>query len=186
MGKINMKILNQKMTDKKFISYIYSQKWRPWDRKITRIIMHHTSSPIESWKNSGSMLHYYNLYNSRGWKAGPHIFIAPNGIWLFTPIKKEGKCSANIANKGSIHIEIVGRYFNHSPENESIRYLAGLVAEVLLSNFGLKEQDIFTHYSFDSESNCSPWVGREWLKACHKEYKELIHRTIYENTNFAS
>lgn len=178
-----MKIINQKMSARKFINYLNGLKIRPWTRKIDRIIMHHTSSPVESWQNSGSMLHYWNLYRSRGWKAGPHIFIAPNGIWMFTDLLKKGKCSLDELNDGSIHIEIVGRYFDGPPQNGEINYLSSLVVSAILEKFNIKPLNIYTHYEFDSESNCSPHVGLPWLNSQFETYKEIINKNLYENSN---
>lgn len=174
------------MSVKKFIEHLDGLRVRPWTRKIDRIIMHHTSSPLESWQSSGSMLHYWNLYRSRGWKSGPHIFIAPNGIWLFTPLLEQGTCSAEDANKGSIHIEIVGRYFEGPPDNPETCYLTALAVAALKKKFGILDLNILTHHEFDILSNCSPYVGIGWLAKQFEAYKDLINKTLYENTNIAS
>lgn len=159
-----MKILNKKLTSyKQFGNYLRSFKIYPWSRKIKRIVMHHTSSPIESWQGSGSMLHYWNLYRSRGWKSGPHIFIAPNGIWLFTPLNKRGRTSSRFLDKDSIHIEIVGQYFTKEPDNENICTLTNWVISQLLERYNLYHSDITMHHNFEGGENCSPYVGQDWV-----------------------
>jgi hypothetical protein len=174
MARINMIILNRKMTMKAFQEYIKEMKIRPWNRKINRIIMHHTSSPLESWQNSASMLHYWRLYESRGWKAGPHLFISKDSVWLFTPIKKQGKASTKGINKGSIHIELVGRYFDKYP-GEEVSKMAANVLEVLTHKFNIKT--IRSHYSYDENSNCSPLVDFPWVMSLKEKHHADIKIT---------
>ena len=163
-----MKILNKKMSAQQFDRYLKGLKIYPWTRTINKIVLHHTSSPVESWQNSGSMLHYWNLYRSRGWKSGPHIFIAPNGVWLFTPITKQGTCSAKEANKNSIHIEVVGRYYNDFP-GEDIESIAADVIVSIMEKFSLHFYDITNHFSFDPESNCTAILDKSWAKQIIKK-----------------
>jgi len=54
------------------------------------------------------------MYEAKGWKSGPHLFVAPEGVWLFTDIGEQG-IHANSGNKGSIGIEMVGRYDDKIP-----------------------------------------------------------------------
>ena len=55
------------------------------------------------------MLAMKRVYESKGWTAGPHIFVAPDGIWVFTPVNKQGiGCVGH--NDHAIHVEIVGNY----------------------------------------------------------------------------
>lgn len=185
---MKMKIINRRLTPKQFIFYIYRLKVR---RKINEIVLHHTSSPIESWQGSGSMLHYWNLYKSRGWKSGPHIFIASNGIWLFTPINKRGTHATKQAAKNSIGIEIVGRYFDCEPKDEKICYNAALVINVLKKNFSIK--DINSHHYYDKEAGCSPYTDDVWADEIERKYKDKIEQEYitkitlttknYENPN---
>jgi hypothetical protein len=155
-----LKILNQKMSIKKFIKYVDDTKVR---RKVKQIVLHHTSSSLDIWKGSNSMLHYYNLYNSRGWKAGPHIFIAPDGIWLFTPIKDKGRTSIKEMDKDAINIEIVGRYFDKQPDHTEICLNAAVTVSALIQKFGLTLNDVTNHYSFDPEGNCSKHTNQDWI-----------------------
>lgn len=109
------------------------------------------------------MLHYYNLYNSRGWTSGPHIFIAPDGIWLFTPIEEKGTHGGPEASKQSIGIEIVGRYYDEPPTNDIMCKYVALVTDLLKTKFNLEWEDIFNHIDFEEFSLCSPQITREWI-----------------------
>lgn len=174
-----MKVINKKFSPKGFAQYIKDLAV-PW-RQIDKLVLHHTSSPVETWKASGSMLHYFNLYKSRGWKTGPHIFIAPDGIWMFTPISKQGTHAGPEGNSGSIGIEIVGRYFDSVPTDDTLCKYVALVIEVLMDKFGLRFSDIFNHTHFDKNTFCSPLLTEEWIREiCIK------HADFYENTTKSS
>ena len=166
-----MKILNKRLSKEAFKRYIVVLKVR---RKIDRIVLHHTSSPVETWHGSGSMLHYWNLYRSRGWKNGPHIFIAPDGIWLFSPINKVGNGVSKRVDKNSIHVEIVGNYTRELPDNQEICLYTASVLKHLLEKLGLCELDIETHYHYDNLSNCSPVLSREWARQQIIKFSKFI------------
>ena len=166
-----MKIINKRFSKEAFNQYIRDLKIK---RPVKRIILHHTSSPVESWHGSGSMLHYWNLYRSRGWKSGPHIFIAPDGIWVFTPLNKRGRGVNKVVDKNAIHIEIVGRYVDKLPENQDICLYTANVIQRLFEKFGVNELDINTHYYYDNLSNCSPVLSREWARQQVLKFSKFI------------
>lgn len=155
-----MKILNRKFSANHFINYIEDLDVK---RKIDKLVFHHTSSPEDTWHGSASMLHYYNLYKSRGWKTGPHIFIAPDGIWLFSSIKKQGTHAGRQGNKNSIGIEIVGRYFEKEPTNKQIKYYTSVVTVLLMGKFGLTWEQVYTHKDFEQDNFCAESINRQWL-----------------------
>lgn len=156
-----MRVLNKKLSPVGFVKYIRELKgvWRPVDK----LVFHHTSSPLEKWNGSASIMHYYNLYRSRGWKTGPHIFVASDGIWLFTPIKKQGTHAGKEGNYGSIGIEIAGRYFEGSPTDETICKYTALVTKVLIQKFNLFYENITNHTHFDKDNFCSPHLTPDWI-----------------------
>ena len=159
-----MIIINKKFTPNAFAKYVQNLPWRFYHRKIDKLVFHHTSSPVEIWAGSASMLHYWNLYRSRGWKVGPHIFIAPDGIWLFTDMRKQGKHAGPEGNKGSIGIEVVGNYTKEPPTDPKLCRTIALVAHVLLKKFNLNNQSIRTHIQYDPNSFCSKAMDGAWLR----------------------
>lgn len=170
-----MKALNTKLTAEQFARH--ALEYPLVFRRINKLIFHHTSSPVETWKASGSMLHYFNLYNSRGWKAGPHIFVAPDGIWLFTPINKQGRHAGKDGNKGSIGIEIVGRYFDKLPDNPEILKNLAVVTQALMYRFFLDKNHVTNHKHVRPDSHCSPLLTPEFIMqniAAHRDYLTSI------------
>jgi hypothetical protein len=88
----------------------------PW---ATGVIIHHTWSPVpQEWHGRTNMNGLMNFYISKGWTAGPHLFIcsgAPNpaddGIWQLTPLNMVG-IHAGECNSHNWGIEVVGDYDN--------------------------------------------------------------------------
>lgn len=83
--------------------------WRP-----SLIVLHNTGAPLlKNWHSvSGhqrmlNLQHYYK--EQKGWSAGPHLFIADNRIWVFTPLTTPGVHSPSW-NGISWGVEVVGDY----------------------------------------------------------------------------
>lgn len=88
---------------------------------IMGVTVHHTWSPtLEQWHATGGkaevagLARYYqyevqNKDGSRGWPAGPHLFIADNEIYLGTPFTVPG-VHATICNQSYLGFEVVGDY----------------------------------------------------------------------------
>lgn len=163
MGRTELVILNKKFALKSFEKYVEQLPWRWWNRRIDKLVFHHTSSPVEIWQGSASMLHYWNLYRSRGWDAGPHIFIAPDGIWLFTDMRHQGRHAGPVGNRGSIGIEVVGRYHDGPPTDEKLLKAIRAVTKALVKKFNLTPSAIRTHAEFDPNSFCSKTMNSDWL-----------------------
>lgn len=164
-----LKILNRKLTPEQFREYVNALKI---GRRIDKLVFHHTSSPTETWDGSASMLHYWNLYRSRGQKAGPHIFIAPSGIWLFTPLWKKGQHAGKEGNKRSIGIEVVGRFFSHPPADHDLCFSVAHTTKTLLNKF--PKAEIFNHLYFEPHTFCSPEINRDWVLKNLDDFEALI------------
>ena len=171
-----MIIINKKFTPNAFAKHVQNMPWRFWHRKVSKLVFHHTSSPVEIWQGSASMLHYYNLYRSRGWKVGPHIFIAPGGIWLFTDMHLQGKHAGPKGNPGSIGIEVVGNYKDGPPTDKKICQDIAIVTKSLMEKFNLKWHQITKHTDFDPNTFCCETIDSYWLKEnLNKYYPEEKH-----------
>ena len=104
------------------------------------------------------------MYESKGWLSGPHLFIAPEGIWLFTDIKIQGT-HANAGNKGSIGIEMVGRYDKKLPAGK-ICENTKTALEVLLTKFNLKPKDIHFHREYNPKKSCpGKAITKKWVRS---------------------
>lgn len=155
-----MEIINKCLNKKEFESYIEKKEVR---RKIDKIILHHTWDTVEQWeKGEVSISYYKEMYEEKGWQAGPHLFVSPEGIWLFTDIAHKGR-HANQGNIGSIGIEIVGRYDKKLPSGKVWRN-AKAVLKILLERFNLKFKDIHFHREYNPQKSCpGRAITKRWI-----------------------
>ena len=157
-----MEIINQCLSKKEFVGYIEREKI---DREIDKIVLHHTWDTIERWQKGEVSCDYYKkMYEEKGWESGPHLFVAPEGIWLFTDINIQGT-HANQGNKGSIGIEMVGRYDEKLPSGK-IWGNTKAVLIALLKKFNLKLTDIHFHREYNPKKSCpGKAVTKKWVRS---------------------
>jgi hypothetical protein len=95
-------------------SYIAAYQF-PW-RLPSRIVLHHTWKPTEaSWAGYATMRAMQRYYAGLGWTSAPHIYAAPDGIWLATPLGRigihAGTGNGSVAQGWySIGLEMVGDF----------------------------------------------------------------------------
>ncbi|MEP6756519.1 MAG: peptidoglycan recognition family protein [Chthonomonadales bacterium] len=81
------------------------------------VVLHNTSEPsLAQWPSTPWDKRVDNLvdyYKGQGWSAGPHLFIAPEGIIGFTPLTVTGVHSPSW-NGISWGVEMVGEYMTES------------------------------------------------------------------------
>jgi hypothetical protein len=84
-------------------------RWRP-----EFIVLHNTASPtfaqwheVPGHERMANLEHYYR--DQLKWSGGPHLFVADDLIWVFTPLAVPGVHSPSW-NKVSWGIEMVGNY----------------------------------------------------------------------------
>ncbi|MDD4407395.1 MAG: N-acetylmuramoyl-L-alanine amidase, partial [Bacilli bacterium] len=171
-----MEIVNKYLTVKKFKKYTNEKEF---SRKIDKIVLHHTSDSLESWKTKKTSIGYYKkMYEKRGWTTGPHLFIDEGGIFLFTDINIEGT-HANSANKGSIGIEMVGNYDKKVPKGK-IWEKTKRVLNILLKKFDLNVKDIHLHRKFNPNKSCPgkaitlKWIYSELKGVFSATYPDFI------------
>jgi N-acetyl-anhydromuramyl-L-alanine amidase AmpD len=137
----------------------------------SRVVLHHTWKPtVAQWRGLASMKGMQSFYRSKGWSAAPHLYVAPDGIWLATPMSEVGIHAGN-GNSGtwdgkwsySIGIEMVGNYDKQRPSGavwEGTRAVIGELSKRL--NIAPRKL-IYFHRDFSSKS-CPGWaVTKDWV-----------------------
>jgi N-acetylmuramoyl-L-alanine amidase CwlA len=110
---------------------IHLTLWRP-----QFVVLHNTSNPrLADWHQvSGqqrmqNLQHYYR--DIEHWSAGPHLFVADDLIWVFTPLDTAG-VHAPSWNSVSWGVELVGDYatedFSRAVQANAVSALATLHA----------------------------------------------------------
>lgn len=133
----------------------YAEALRPfavpsWCKRIT---LHHTYKPTAAdWRGRRTMDVLERYYHAKGWPSGPHLFLAPDGIWAGTPLASPGT-HAGICNKDAIGLEIVGDY-DDRPWDLGLRERIYMLLVVLLQWLGATEQQVRGHRECNSPKSC--------------------------------
>jgi hypothetical protein len=123
-------IVGRGFTSSEFEKYVDSLSFGTW--KPNFIVLHNTARPtFAEWHTVPGQTRMRNLetyYRSLGWSAGPHLFIADDLIWVFTPLTIRG-VHAPSWNKISWGVELVGDYEQEQlPPALEANAVAGLTA----------------------------------------------------------
>ncbi|HNP71037.1 MAG TPA: N-acetylmuramoyl-L-alanine amidase [Kouleothrix sp.] len=138
----------------------------------SRLVLHHTFVPtVAQWAGLRSMQGMQRFYAGKGWSAAPHVYAAPDGIWLFTPLKDVG-IHAGTGNSGytngafwySIGLEMVGNYDSARPSGavwENAKAVMGGIAKRLAI---APRQLISFHRDYTNQKSCPGWaVTKDWV-----------------------
>lgn len=140
-----MKIVNKRLTLDEFKKYIENKEFYP--NMPCRLVIHHTWKPTEKdWNGQKTIDGLKKYYEGKGWVSGPHVFIAPDGIWLFTDMKYQGT-HAGEGNYRSIGIEVVGNY-DGAKWSGKIKEQALGVIDALLNELNLGTDAIHFHREY--------------------------------------
>jgi hypothetical protein len=156
------------LTPADWATYLRGYKWG--NLKPTRLVLHHTYRPTtEQWQGLRSMRGMQRFYAGKGWSAAPHVYAAPDGIWLFTPLRDVG-VHAGTGNGGqragwySIGLEMVGDFDEHVPSgpvwDHALAVMGGLSAALGIA----PRQLISFHRDYTNQKSCPGHaVTKEWV-----------------------
>jgi len=155
-----MQIVNKKLSLSQFKDYVSKKYFGTLP--ATKLVIHHTWKPTKAqWTGQGSVNGLKGYYERKGWSAGPHLFIADDGIWLFTDMKKDG-IHAGAGNHRSVGIEVVGNYDNKKWTGKTYDNTIGAI-KALMKRLKIKENNVKFHRDYSSKS-CPGWsITKDWL-----------------------
>jgi len=163
-----MDIIGKCLTPEEFKKYVENKFFG--FLPANKIVLHHTSSPTpEQWGGVQTIINLNNYYDSKGWTTGPHLFIAPDGIWLFTDMRKNGT-HAGSGNWRSIGIEMVGNYQTQKPTGIIWDYTLFAIT-TLNERLKLNPEDIKFHRDFMATDCPGKAVEKSWIIDELKNYK---------------
>ena len=82
-------MIGRRLSIAEWLSYVASYQFGAV--APSRLVLHHTFVPtVDQWAGLRSMQGMQRYYGGKGWTAAPHVYAAPDGIWLFTPMKDVG------------------------------------------------------------------------------------------------
>ncbi len=157
-----MQIINKRLSLNEFRHYVDSYNFG--SVPPNKLVIHHTWRPTKnSWAGERTIGGLKKYYEGKGWPVGPHLFIAEDGIWLFSHMNKDGIHAGNL-NTGSIGIEVVGDYDNEKWSGETKVNTLGSI-KALIDKLNLSNSDIYFHRDVSGKS-CPGWaITKEWLFA---------------------
>ncbi|PMP86917.1 MAG: N-acetylmuramoyl-L-alanine amidase [Roseiflexus castenholzii] len=135
----------------------------------SKVVLHHTWRPtVQQWRGLASMQGMQRYYANKGWASAPHIYVAPDGIWLFTPMKDIG-IHAGPGNGSlkagwySIGVEMVGDYDRERPSGavwEGTKAVLGGLSRRL----NIPPATLLAFHRDYSKKSCPGWaVTKEWV-----------------------
>ncbi len=147
-------IVGRSFTAPDFSDYLATITFSSWRPQF--VVVHNTFIPtLANWHSvpgSQRMQGLQSFYrDQQHWSAGPHLFVADDLIWTFTPLNTSGIHSPSW-NAISWGVELVGDYstepFGDAVRENAVSALAGLHALVGLDPNTLhlhKEDPLTTH-----------------------------------------
>ncbi len=159
------------MTADEFAAFVETKSFGPVPPD--RIFLHHTWQPTrDQWKGKQTLLAIKRNYEGytwtdsqgrvhQGWTAGPHLFIADDGIWLFTDLARDG-VGVKGHNRGSLHVEMVGNYDERLPDGPTLTNTVAALG-ALFNRLGLDPKDLLFHRDYSYKSCPGTKVTKEWI-----------------------
>ena len=127
-------IIGEGFTASGFESYVQTVHLKSWRPQF--VVLHNTAIPkLADWHRAPGAKRMQNLQSfyrdTQGWSAGPHLFVADDLIWVFTPLDTPGVHSPSW-NAISWGVELVGDYstepFSPAVQKNAASALASLHA----------------------------------------------------------
>ena len=165
-----MEIDGRVMTPAQFVEYVEGLEFSP---RPLRIFLHHTWKPTqEDWRGRDSIMAMKDYYEKQiwqdsdgqlheGWTAGPHLFVADDGIWLFSDLRYDG-VGVYGHNYRSRHVEMVGNYDEQLPSGATLENTIAALG-ILHERLGLDIQQLNFHRDFSTKSCPGRAVKKEWI-----------------------
>lgn len=145
-----------------------------------RIVLHHTYIPNEStWRGDVSMRGMQTYYREKGWGSAPHIYTAPDGIWLFTPLDSVG-VHAGTGNASywhgrlswySIGVEMVGNFDRKLPAGSVWENTVSVLAALCARMGKEPEAAISFHRDYSRKTCPGSAVTKYWV---HQETEKRL------------
>jgi N-acetylmuramoyl-L-alanine amidase CwlA len=155
-----MEIVNRLLSLGEFRTYVSTYDFGTVP--ANRLVIHHTWKPTkEGWAGQRSIDGLKAYYEKKKWSAGPHLFVAEDGIWLFSPMCQNG-IHAGKLNSRSIGIEVVGDYDHEVWSGQTKTNALGAI-KCLMNQLDIAQDQIFFHRDVSPKTCPGSAITKEWL-----------------------
>lgn len=160
-------MVGERLNVNEWLTYLASYQFGPV--MPTKVVLHHTWRPtVAQWQGATSMKGMQRYFAGMGWTAAPHLFAAPDGIWLFTPLRELG-VHAGTGNgsftKGwyTIGLEMVGDYDNERPSGPVWENTLAILGGMSL-RLGIRPSQLISfHRDYSSKTCPGKAVTPDWV-----------------------
>ena len=122
-----MKILGRAYRPDEFAAYLQTLKWTVW--KPSLVVIHHCAAPSLAQRPHGfidqHMRNLQDFYESKGWSAGPHLFVDDDQCTEVPDTGFEGECVVLSQTDGCS-----GENFSTCPDGVTRVYFSELGLEI--------------------------------------------------------
>ena len=173
-----MDIIGKCLQPEEFKSYVSNKFFGFFP--ANKLVLHHTFRPnLSQWKGRDTIYSLKRHYENKDWDAGPHLFIAPEGIWLFSDMRKNGIHAGKSGNYRSIGIETVGDYMITKPEGLVLDNLLFAIT-ALNEKLGLYPENLKFHKDFMPTACPGNAITKDWIIEEVKNYKILPDNSLIQ------
>jgi len=184
-----IEIVGRCLQPAEFAGYVAGLTWP--NGKPREIFLHHTYIPtVADWVGMPTILGMKNYYEQQlwqddnglwheGWNAGPHLFAAPDGIWLFSPLEKDG-VHAKGYNHLTLGLEMVGNYDAVRPTGAVLENTLAALA-TLFQALGLSPQGLRFHRDVSTKTCPGLAVTKEWIIPLIEARMVIMNETFLRN-----
>ena len=181
--------LKRKLSLEEFKNYVKHYNFGTKPPKF--MVIHHTWNPTkENWDGINT-IHGLDKYyrEEKGWNGkGPHLFIADDGIWLFTPMYEigihagNGNGSINHPDGYSIGIEVVGNYDNKVWSGKTKENAVGAIL-ALQEQLNISDEKIKLHRDFSKKTCPGKNITKSYILYLLKNFEHLSNSDELKKEN---
>ncbi len=157
-------IIGKSFTPDAFADYVATISFPAWRPQF--VVLHNTAVPkLADWHSvlgdvrMGNLENFYK--NVQQWSAGPHLFVADDLIWVFTPLNVSGVHSPSW-NSIAWGVEMVGDYAVE-PFSPAVRANVLSALATLHAALGLNPDTLRLHKEDPKTTHICP--GKNVIKA---------------------
>ena len=144
-----------------------------WTTTPTAVYLHHSFEPsVANWRGRESLYALKAYYETirwtdelgqihEGWTSGPHIFAAPDGIWLFSDLRSDGTHVSGHDHL-SVGVVMVGNYNQYLPSGPVLDNTVACLA-LLCNRLGVAPANLRFHREDEGTSCPGNAVTKSWL-----------------------
>lgn len=167
-----------------YVQQLHFGTWRP-----QLVVLHNTASPrLSQWhsvpghQRMENLAHFYR--DTQKWSAGPHLFVADDLIWAFSPLTTSGVHSPSW-NRISWGVEMVGDYSTEpftSGAGAKVRDNAVSALVTLHAVMGLDSHSLKLHKEDPKTTHNCPGKNVDKQDIIQRVHDGLVARYAGEHT----